>query len=281
MILFLFSLTSDKNLRGHISVEIAARIFIYKTYESKYVARTPLLSSQIPTFRLIVIFQPYRSTQPCVFYARPPRPSSTGNHKINPISLNSLNRQALTGIDRCSDGGMWMSHVFSIIYTALLFLSPPLRQVSILLRRNQSVICQTLSIRRLIYVSYCGWLHAKCDTGEENKCGERHSARRQQVFFWFGLFFCRRNASKAGLGFNFCPHRRKAESDARQWIKLGTEPPSWSTQCVTSGVLYHTRGGSRHETFRTCRNLAHFFLILFIYYFGRVALSPTVQKWNT
>lgn len=123
-------------------------------------------------------------------HARPPRPSSTGKHKINPISLNSLNRQALTGIDRCSDGGMWMSHVFSIIYTALLFLSPPLRQVSILLRRNQSVICQTLSIRRLIYVSYCGWLHAKCDTGEENKCGERHSARRQQVFFWlFVLFF--------------------------------------------------------------------------------------------
>lgn len=92
---------------------------------------------------------------------------STGKHKTNHFILNSLNRQALTGIDQCSDGGMWMSHVFSIIYTALLFLSPPLRQVSILLHRNQSVICQTLSIRRLIYVSYCGWLHASVTAGKE------------------------------------------------------------------------------------------------------------------
>ena len=71
----------------------------------------------------------------------------TGKHKTNHFSLNSQNRQALTGTDQCSDGGMWMSHVFSIIYTALLFLSPPLRQLSILLHRNQSVICQTLSIQ--------------------------------------------------------------------------------------------------------------------------------------
>lgn len=90
---------------------------------------------------------------------------STDNHKTNRFGLNSLNRQALTGIDQCSDGGMRMSHVFSIIYTALLFLSPPLRQVSILLRRNQSVICQALSIRRLIYVSYCRWLHASVAAG--------------------------------------------------------------------------------------------------------------------
>lgn len=97
--------------------------------------------------------------------------SSPGKHKTNRSSLNSLNRQALTGIDQCSDGGMWMSHVFSIIYTALLFLSPPLRQVSILLHRNQSVICQTLSIRRLIYVSYCGWLHASVTAGKEQMGG--------------------------------------------------------------------------------------------------------------
>lgn len=40
---------------------------------------------------------------------------------------------------------MWMSHVLSIIYTALLFLSPPHRQVSILLHRNQLFVrrCQS------------------------------------------------------------------------------------------------------------------------------------------
>lgn len=69
----------------------------------------------------------------------------TLNHKTKRICSNSLNRRALTGIDRCSDGGMWMSHVFSIIYTALLFLSPPHRQVSILLHRNQLFVrrCQS------------------------------------------------------------------------------------------------------------------------------------------
>ena len=108
-------------------------------------------------------------------------PLSTGNHKTNRFSLNSLNRQALTGIDQCSDGGMWMSHVFSIIYTALLFLSPPLRQVSILLHRNQSVICQTLSIQRLIYVSYCGWLHASVTAGKE-QMGRETFCNRHQVF---------------------------------------------------------------------------------------------------
>ncbi len=108
-------------------------------------------------------------------------PPSTGKHKTNHFSLNSLNRQALTGIDQCSDGGMWMSHVFSIIYTALLFLSPPLRQVSILLHRNQSVICQTLSIRRLIYVSYCGWLHASVTAGKE-QMGRETFCERHQVF---------------------------------------------------------------------------------------------------
>lgn len=108
--------------------------------------------------------------------------SPTDKHKTNHFSLNSLNRQALTGIDQCSDGGMWMSHVFSIIYTALLFLSPPLRQVSILLHRNQSVICQTLSIRRLIYVSYCGWLHASVTAGKRTN-GERETfCKRHQVF---------------------------------------------------------------------------------------------------
>lgn len=105
---------------------------------------------------------------------------STGKHKINHFSLNSLNRQALTGIDQCSDGGMWMSHVFSIIYTALLFLSPPLRQVSIRLHRNQSVICQTLSIRRLIYVSYCGWLHASVTAGKE-QMGREGFCKRHRV----------------------------------------------------------------------------------------------------
>lgn len=123
----------------------------------------------------------------CVFSvrARPPStsPSALANTKPTSISLNSLNRQALTGIDRCSDGGMWMSHVFSIIYTALLFLSPPLRQVSILLRRNQSVICQPLSIRRLIYVSYCGWLHASATPGKRTNVGERHSLRGDNKFF--------------------------------------------------------------------------------------------------
>lgn len=146
----------------------------------------------------------------CAHAHRRPLPFCTGKHKTNPpISLNSLNRQALTGIDRCSDGGMWMSHVFSIIYTALLFLSPPLRQVSILLRRNQSVICQPLSIRRLIYVSYCGWLHAKRDTGEENKCWrETLFARRQQVFLGGGISFfpssssaSRQNSATAESGF--------------------------------------------------------------------------------
>lgn len=111
--------------------------------------------------------------------------SSPGKHKTNRSSLNSLNRQALTGIDQCSDGGMWMSHVFSIIYTALLFLSPPLRQVSILLHRNQSVMCQTLSIRRLIYVSYCGWLHASVTAGKEQMGGwggGETFCKRHQVF---------------------------------------------------------------------------------------------------
>lgn len=108
---------------------------------------------------------------------------STGKHKTNHICSSCLNRQALTGIDRCSDGGMWMSHVFSIIYTALLFLSPPLRQVSILLHRNQSVICQTLSIRRLIYVSYCGWLHASVTAGKEQMGRETFcKGKTKQVF---------------------------------------------------------------------------------------------------
>lgn len=137
--------------------------------------RTLLVSSPAFSF-LFALYYYFGATQvscpigarnKCVFYARPPVTFSAGKHKINRISLNSLNRQALTGIDRCSDGGMWMSHVFSIIYTALLFLSPPLRQVSILLHRNQSVICQTLSIQRLIYVSYCGWLHASATAGKE------------------------------------------------------------------------------------------------------------------
>lgn len=117
----------------------------------------------------------------CAFYARPPARLSAGKHKTNHSSLKSLNRQALTGIDQCSDGGMWMSHVFSIIYTALLFLSPPLRQVSILLHRNQSVICQTLSIRRLIYVSYCGWLHASATAGKE-QMGRETFRKRHLVF---------------------------------------------------------------------------------------------------
>lgn len=124
--------------------------------------------------------------------------SSPGKHKTNRSSLNSLNRQALTGIDQCSDGGMWMSHVFSIIYTALLFLSPPLRQVSILLHRNQSVICQTLSIRRLIYVSYCGWLHASVTAGKEQMGGwggKRRSARDTK--------FSRGNKSILELRFKF------------------------------------------------------------------------------
>lgn len=59
--------------------------------------------------------------------------------------------------------GMGMSHVFSIIYTALLFLSQPLSQLSILLDRNQSAICQSLSILLLIYVSSCSWLQAAGD----------------------------------------------------------------------------------------------------------------------
>lgn len=108
------------------------------------------------------------------FYLAWPSPHafSTGNHKTNRVGSNSLNRQALTGIDQCSDGGMRVSHVFSIIHTALLFPSPPLRQVSILLRRNQSGVCQTLSILRLICVSHCGWLHASVAsrTGRQTLC---------------------------------------------------------------------------------------------------------------
>lgn len=166
---------------------------------------------------------------------------STGKHKINHISLNSLSRQALTGIDRCSDGGMRMSHVFSIIYTALLFLSPPLRQVSILLHRNQSVICQTLSIRRLIYVSYCGWLHASATAGKEQMGRERHSARRHQVLW--------RNEKSSFLN---------ASADSRHPQSSG-----WSCglnclmsviqQSVTFGVLHQTH--QRWHTWWDFKNL--------------------------
>lgn len=58
-------------------------------------------------------FSPPRCKSPwlCVFSlrARPPSTSSILHRQTQnqpPISLNSLNRQALTGIDRCSDGGM-------------------------------------------------------------------------------------------------------------------------------------------------------------------------------
>lgn len=123
-------------------------------------------------FVFLRLFATWETHKVRAFYDRPPLGLlSTGNHKTNHFSSNSLNRQALTGIDQCSDGGMWMSHVFSIIYTALLFLSPPLRQVSILLHRNQSVICQRLSIHCLIYVSYCGWLHASATAGKEQGGG--------------------------------------------------------------------------------------------------------------
>lgn len=83
--------------------------------------------------------------------------------EINAWCLNSPIRHALTGADQCSDRGMGMSHVFSIIYTAFLFLSQPLSQLSILLDRNQSAICQSLSILLLIYVSSCSWLQAAGD----------------------------------------------------------------------------------------------------------------------
>lgn len=63
-----------------------------------------------------------------------------------------------------------MSHVFSIIYTALLFLSPPLRQVSILLRRNQSVICQP-AVNPPLDLCQLLWLITwQRDTRKENKC---------------------------------------------------------------------------------------------------------------
>lgn len=198
-------------------------------------------------------FPPCKSPWLCVFCvrARPPStsPSAPANTKPTAISLNSLNRQALTGIDRCSDGGMWMSHVFSIIYTALLFLSPPLRQVSILLRRNQSVICQPLSIRRLIYVSYCGWLHASATPGKRTNVGERHSLPGDNKFFgrwhfFFFLFSFRWKSASAESGFIYLflflllPRPRTAVR-----IELGDWSTSWSTVellefFITRGVAY-------------------------------------------
>lgn len=57
-------------------------------------------------------FPPGASRRGCACFsvrARPPSTSSILHRQTQnqpPISLNSLNRQALTGIDRCSDGGM-------------------------------------------------------------------------------------------------------------------------------------------------------------------------------
>lgn len=83
-----------------------------------------------------------------------------------------------------------MSHVFNIIYTALLFLSPPLRQLSILLDHNQSVICQLLSILFLLHVSFWSWLCAASD-GEK---GKRSILENSHLIwgacsfsFWFSL----------------------------------------------------------------------------------------------
>lgn len=242
-------------------------VYLWKN-KSKYVAKTTLLWWKcFPT--IFIVISPPRCKSPwlCVFSlrARPPSTSSILHRQTQnqpPISLNSLNRQALTGIDRCSDGGMWMSHVFSIIYTALLFLSPPLRQVSILLRRNQSVICQPLSIRRLIYVSYCGWLHAKRDTGKGNKCWrETLFARRQQVFWEVGFLFSssassRQNSATAESGFIYLffllePRPRTAVDRVGGLKYLVVDSR-------TFGVLYHMRGGLRHETFTTRRNSAQY-----------------------
>lgn len=122
--------------------------------------------------------------------------TSDHKHKINSQCLNSPIRQALTRADQCSDRGMWMSHVFNIIYTALLFLSPPLRQLSILLDHNQSVICQLLSILFLLHVSFWSWLCAASD-GEK---GKRSILENSHLIwgpcsfsFWFSLerFLCK------------------------------------------------------------------------------------------
>lgn len=157
--------------------------------------------------------------------------SSTVKHKTNHIRLNSLNRQALTGIDRWSDGGMWMSHVFSIIYTALLFLSPPLRQVSIPLHHNQSVICQTLSIRRLIYVIYCGWLHASVSARKE-QIVER-GVLREDTKFWVQIN--RVFASR----FNLDMRRQKTTVRLQNVCNF------------FDFCLKHTRGGTRGESLIT------------------------------
>lgn len=242
------------------------RAFYLWNYQVQICCRNHVFMMKMFSNNIYRQFRPCKSPWLCVFCvrARPPSTSAStlANTKPTAISLNSLNRQALTGIDRCSDGGMWMSHVFSIIYTALLFLSPPLRQVSILLRRNQSVICQPLSIRRLIYVSYCGWLHASATSGKRTNVQERHSL--QETSFWrlFGRYFFfffsfRQKSATTESGFIYLflflllPRPRTAVD------KVGSLE-YFVVDSRTFGVLYHTRGGLRHETFITRRNSAHF-----------------------